>query len=262
MGKDKRNYAQKQLCASAGKVLRETAMLRPGARVGLALSGGVDSWGLTAAMLHNRKSAPFAYELMALHINPGFDPEGHRVIEAALRDLGLAYHAELTDFGPRAHSDENRKDSPCFYCSLLRRSRLFELCRSYGLSHLAFGHHTDDLAATFFMNLVRTGRAQELAVKETFFEGRGEAELTIIRPLVWLTKAEIRRAVTAYGLPVVENTCPSNGFTERDRMTERVRDLADGDRRAIANIRHGLARRALDAAAVRPYSSCGSKTVK
>ena len=40
---------------------------------------------------------------------------------------------------------------------MLRRTRLFEVCQRYGLTHLAFGHNADDLVTTFFMNLVQNG---------------------------------------------------------------------------------------------------------
>ena len=115
---------------------------------------------------------------MALHVNPGFDPDNHAPLTAWCADHGMPLHAEATDHGPRAHSDENRKRSACFYCAMLRRNRLFDLCRHYGLTHLAMGHNADDLAVTFFMNIFQTGKVSGLSPDEAFFGGA----LRMIRP--------------------------------------------------------------------------------
>ncbi len=68
---------------------------------------------------------PFPVELMVLHVNAGFDPDSHTTLIDWCAANGLSAHAELSDFGPRAHSEENRRNSPCFYCSMLRRKTAF-----------------------------------------------------------------------------------------------------------------------------------------
>ncbi|MGE4298711.1 MAG: ATP-binding protein [Desulfovibrionaceae bacterium] len=209
------NYAQKNCVASAGKLMQQTNMLFPGARVGVALSGGMDSWTLLQTLLLRQRITPFAFEIMVLHVNPGFDVGNHAPATAWLAEHGVAAHLEVADHGPRAHSDENRKNSACFFCCRLRRNVLFDLCRRYGLTHLALGHNSDDLAATFFMNMFQTGRVEGLSIKEAFFGGR----LTMIRPLLWVDKATIRRACAAWGLPVWHNPCPSADHTARSRTT-------------------------------------------
>ena len=148
---------------------------------------------------------------MLLHLNPGFDPHNHEPLAALSTELGLPAHIEVTDFGPRAFSEENRKNSPCFYCAWLRRKRLFDLCAAYGLTHLAFGHNADDLASTFFLNLFQNGRVDGLSCRESFFGGR----LTVIRPLLLVDKRTILRAAKAWELPVFANPCPMNVASTR-----------------------------------------------
>ena len=150
-------YAQRVCVAKAGKLMMETDQLSPRARVGLAVSGGVDSLVMLTVLAIRRRIVPFPIELMLLHLNPGFDPQNHLPLATLAADLGVAAHIEVTDFGPRAFSEENRKKSACFYCAWLRRKRLFDLCARYGLTHLAFGHNADDLAATFFLNMQDPG---------------------------------------------------------------------------------------------------------
>jgi tRNA(Ile)-lysidine synthase TilS/MesJ len=173
---------------------------------------------------------------MALHLNPGFDPDNHAPLLDWLARYGVSSHVELTDHGLRGHSEENRKNSACFYCARLRRKRLFELCRQYKLSHLAFGHNADDLAATFFMNLLQNGRVDGLAMKDSFFQGR----LMVIRPLLLLEKSDILRAARQWSLPVWSNPCPSAGHTRRAEIEAFVRKACGQSPLTKKNLFNGL----------------------
>ena len=150
MSKEKLSYAQQVCVKSAGKAMQRTGMVGPGAKVGVAVSGGVDSWVLLEVLRRRQRIVPFRFDIMAIHLNPGFDAENHAPLVEYLAKHGVAGHIEVTDHGPRGHSPENRRNSACFYCAMLRRTRLFEVCQRYGLTHLAFGHNADDLVTTFF----------------------------------------------------------------------------------------------------------------
>lgn len=238
MPREKLSYAQKQCVAATGKLMQQTAMIGPGARVGVAVSGGMDSWALLQVLKLRQRTVPFRFEIMALHVNPGFDPHSHAALLPWLRENGVAAHIELADHGPAAHSPANRSNSPCFYCAKLRRARLFALCRQYGLTHLAFGHNADDLVTTFFMNLVQTGRVDGMSMKEPFFAGR----LTVIRPMMLVEKSVIARAVKHWNLPVWTNPCPSAFTSRRSGMAAEVQELCKGSKFAKANIFSGLIR--------------------
>ncbi len=231
-------YSQRVCVAKAGKLMMETGQLVPRARVGLAVSGGVDSLVMLATLAIRRRIVPFPVELMLLHLNPGFDPENHRPLAGLCQDLGLPAHIEVTDFGPRAFSEENRKKSPCFYCAWLRRKRLFDLCAAYNLTHLAFGHNADDLAATFFLNLFQNGRVDGLSCRESFFDGR----LTVIRPLLLVDKKTIIRAAKAWELPVFSNPCPMAGKSMRHEAETWIADICAGGKKRCVNLQHALGR--------------------
>lgn len=171
MSKEKLSYAQQVCVKSAGKAMQRTGMVGPGAKVGVAVSGGVDSWVLLEVLRRRQRIVPFRFDIMAIHLNPGFDAENHAPLVEYLAKHGVAGHIEVTDHGPRGHSPENRRNSACFYCAMLRRTRLFEVCQRYGLTHLAFGHNADDLVTTFFMNLVQNGRVEGMGMCDDFFKG-------------------------------------------------------------------------------------------
>lgn len=213
---ERRNYSQQVCVKRSGLALQRAGALWPGARIGIALSGGVDSFTLLQVMRIRQAILPFAVELLAIHLNPGFDREDHRQLPAWLARQGIPYHIEITDYGPRAHSPENRKKSSCFYCAWLRRKRLFDLCRAYNLSHLAFGHNADDMTTTFMLNAFRNGRIQTLGISESFFNNK----LLVIRPLLLVEKRYIRQAARKWQLPAWPNACPSSGKTGRSEMEE------------------------------------------
>ena len=197
MSRIKMSYAQKKCVATTGMLMQKTAMVSPGARIGIAVSGGVDSFTLLKVMTIRQRIVPFPLEIMVLHVNPGFVPDDHKPLAKWCAENGIAAHMETSDHGPRAHSKENRSDSACFYCSWLRRKRLFKLCGEYGLTHLALGHNTDDLVDTFFMNIFQNGRVDGLTANEPFFGG----QLQVIRPALFVEKKFIKLAAKQWNCP-------------------------------------------------------------
>ncbi|PTN39120.1 ATP-binding protein [Desulfonatronum sp. SC1] len=238
----KLTFAQKKCLGPAGLLMQRTGMIWPGARVGVAVSGGVDSWVLLQVLLLRQRIVPFPFEVMAIHLNPGFDATSHAPLAPWTAAHGVALHAETTDYGPMAHGPENRKNSPCFLCAWHRRKRLFELCKHYGLTHLALGHNADDLVQTFFMNLFRNGRVEGLSPKEEYFGG----ELILIRPLLLLEKPMIRRAAAQWKLHVWSNSCPSATNSERSRTEAWLRTVLSQDSAMHGSVYGALKRWQLD----------------
>ena len=242
MSREKRSFAQEVCVKSAGKAMQQAGMLYPGARVGVAVSGGVDSFVLLKSLSIRQGIVPFRFSLLALHLNPGFDPHSHDALLLWLAANGIAGHVELTDHGLQGHSAENQRRSACFRCAWLRRKRLFELCAQYQLTHLAFGHNADDLVHTFFMNLCQNGRVDGMGMNESFFGGT----LHVIRPLLLVEKKYILKAAKQWNLPVWSNPCPSAGNTKRSDMGETLQHLYGSYKDARRCIFNGLTRWQLD----------------
>lgn len=239
---EKLSFVQKTCVTSAGKLMQEAGMLFPGARVGVAVSGGSDSFTLLKVLMLRQRILPFPIELMVLHINPGFDPTNHAPLVDFVREHGLAAHIEVGDHGPRAHSLENRKNSACFFCCRHRRLALFRLVTEYKLTHIAFGHNSDDLAVTFFLNLFQTGRVDGMSMRESYFGG----EFELIRPFLWLDKESIAKAGKKWGLPIWENPCPTAKTSRRAQLHKWLIEGPGKDKRTRQNIYNGLRRWELD----------------
>lgn len=231
---EKLTFAQQTCVRSAGMCMHRLGVIRERSRIGVAVSGGVDSFVLLKVLRLRQQILPFPIEIMALHVNPGFRPDAHQMLVPWLEREGIAGHVEVCDHGPSAHSTENRKRSACFRCAWLRRRRLFELCARYGLTHLALGHNADDLAQTFFLNLCRNGRVQGMSMALPLFRG----SLLLIRPLLLLEKKVIVKAAGQWNLPVWDNGCPSAGNTARSDMKKSMDALftvARGTRQKVFN---------------------------
>ncbi len=238
MTRERYNFAQERCLRLTGKLMQHLEMIQPHARIGVAISGGVDSWVLLKVLAIRRGIVPFPFEIMALHVNPGFEPDNHAVMGEWLAAHGIAAHLEVSDHGLLGHSEENRSNSPCFYCARLRRKRLFSLCRDYNLTHLAFGHTAEDLVTTFFMNLIQGGRVDGMAAKDAFFGG----ELMVIRPMLLVEKQYVIKAARAWDLPVRKNACPSSGSARRSVITEELSGLFNLHKGARGNIYNALCR--------------------
>ena len=218
--------------------MQNTGMLKPHARVGIAVSGGVDSFVLLKVLQIRQKITPFPFEIMAIHVNAGFDPHCHDPLVTWLEREKIPYHVEVANHGPLAHSEENRTKSPCYYCAFLRRKRLFELCDEHKLTHLAFGHNADDIVSTFLLNLVQTGRIDGMSMYEPFFGGI----LTVIRPLAMVEKQHIIKAAKLWELPIFSNPCPPANTTKRTDLLAKLDILCKDSQNGRRNVYQGIIR--------------------
>ncbi len=133
-----------------------------------------------------------------------------------------------TNIGPLAHSDFNRKASPCFLCSRLRRRRLFELAREYKCTKVALAHNKDDMIETLLLNIFFAREISTMLPYQSFFKG----DFHLMRPLAYIEESLLKRFAREEGLPVIENPCPTARNTKRQYIKDLIRKL-DGDHRGI-----------------------------
>ncbi len=229
-------YLKKEVNRKVGKAIHSYGLLASGDRILVAVSGGADSL-LNLWFLRNwLEKAPISYDLIPVHLDLGFERSNVKKIIDYLSGYDLSFHIEFTDFGPKSHSSFNRKKSPCFLCSMLRRKRLFELAHAFGCNKIAFGHNMDDLIETFFINMCYTGELSTMVPKQEMFKGL----ITIIRPLALVEKDKIQRLAQKLRLPVVENPCPSAKSSRRSDIRTLLTDLYHLNPHARPNIMKAL----------------------
>ena len=196
----------------------------------VAVSGGKDSMALLYMLKERLNWIPIRYELLAVHLDMGFEGTQPHLIEQGCQKIGVPFYMEKTDYGIKAHGPDN-KENPCFLCSWLRRKRLFQLASSLNFSKIAFGHNKDDIIETLFLNMFFSGELSTMLPKQSLFKG----SLTIIRPLALLEENRIKQfsvgeracrklpiPVPAPGIPLAKksrNSCRSSiDATEKSRV--------------------------------------------
>ncbi len=228
-------YAAKEMRRLVGRAIHERTMLEDGDRVLVAVSGGKDSLSLLWLLRERLRRIPISYEILAVHVDPGFGAGSSSRMAAFFEEHGFAFRIIQGDFGPRAHSPENL-ENPCFLCSRLRRKALFETAGALGFNKIAFGHHKDDLIETLFLNLFYGGSISTMAPVQGFFEGR----LTAIRPLYRVEEKVVGRYARDMGWPEIDLGCPTAGRSKRSEIREMLTRFYRKNPKIKGNIFHAL----------------------
>lgn len=197
----------------------------------MGLSGGQDSQTLLHLLFSLEKKAPIKFDILPVHIDPGFEGSIAQELEAHVGSNFTSLRIEHTDFGLQAHADTNR-ENPCFLCSRLRRNRLFDLAGELGCNKIALGHNKDDLIETLFINMFYAGKIGTMKPRQSFFQGT----LDIIRPLAYVEKKDIGRFAQAHEIPVFANNCPSADRTKRIEIRQMLEAVYKNNTNIKGNI--------------------------
>ncbi len=175
-----------------GKVLafiREHGLIKPGDRVGLAVSGGADSVALLRLLLRTRQD--LGVVLSVLHFNHkirGTDAEQDQQFVAALAaQYSLDFHTSTVDVP--AYAAEHKLSLEA--AGREARYAFFEsFFHAHSLDVVATGHTLDDQAETVLMRVLRGAGTKGLAgiFPAKHVEGGG----TIVRPLLCTRRADLR----------------------------------------------------------------------
>lgn len=229
-------YIERQAISLCGKAVHGWAMVEHGDNVAVALSGGKDSLSLLWLLAERRRRVPISFGLKAIHVEMGFHTIDHQALADFCAELGVELTIIPTDYGPRAHTAENRENSPCFFCALHRRRELFQMADRLGCRKLALAHHQDDIFETFLLNLFYAGSLSTMLPVQPFFGG----QIVVIRPLALLAAEQTRRFAAHKGLPVQPPCCPSSSLGQRAQMRLFLEDLHRKNKRVRAAMWHAL----------------------
>jgi len=214
-----------------GKGIHHYELIENRDRIAVGVSGGKDSMLLLWLLRERLRRVPISYELIAVHVDPGFDTESADLLEIFFKQEGFRYEIIRTDHGPRAHGPENR-ENPCFLCSRLRRSALFRKARELGCPKIALGHNQDDIIETFFINICYGAQVAGMMPRQDFFGG----EISVIRPFALVPAQSILRVCNNLGLPILPTKCPSAAKNHRTQIREMLEGLFRKNSKVRGNI--------------------------
>ena len=224
------------LIKKINQAFRNYPMLDDGDRVAVAVSGGHDSLSLLHLLRIRQSITPEHYDLVAVHVlgdASGSDTYSeHQPLLTWLAASGLEYVIE-----PMRLADDEKLPMDCYRCSWNRRSTLFRVARRLGCNKIAFGHHFDDMVETALMNLLYQGRMVSMYPCASYFGGA----FSLIRPLIYITKEELKAFAQTNGFPEPPPRCPNNDESQRKVIAD-ILNLAD---LSYQNMRQNIFRAAM-----------------
>ena len=196
-------------------------MIAPGDRIAVGISGGKDSLVLLASLAYLRRYYPAPFELEGITIDTGFPGMDFSGVEKMCEELGVRYTLIPTDIREIVF-DARQEENPCSLCSKMRRGALNTAMKEHGCNKLALGHHFDDAVETFMMSLVFEGRLSNF--KPVTYMSR--ADVTQIRPLLYIGEQRSANLARQLELPVVKSTCPMDHTSKRQEIKDLLTSLS------------------------------------
>ena len=250
------NKLRKRLLRLTRQAIEDFAMVKPGERWLVALSGGKDSYGLLALLLDLKWRGLLPVELLACNLDQGQPNFPKHILPDYLNANGIAHRIEYQDTYSVVTDKLPEGSTYCSLCSRLRRGHLYRIAREEGCSALVLGHHREDILETFFMNLFHGGRLAAMPPKLLNDEG----DVMVLRPLAYSAEADLEKFANAMKFPIIPcDLCGSQEELQRNTMKAMLDDIEkrmpgrkDTMIRAMTNVRpsHLMDRKLFDFAAL------------
>ena len=203
---------RKRLVQNMREALETYAMVQPGARWLVCLSGGKDSYTLLAILHELKWRGLLPVDLLACNLDQGQPGFPATVLPEFLARMGVPHRIEYQDTYSIVMDKVPQGRTYCALCSRLRRGNLYRIAREEGCSAVVLGHHRDDILETFFMNLFHGGRLATMPPKLVNEEG----DLFVLRPLALAAEADCDRFARAMNYPIIPcDLCGSQDGLQR-----------------------------------------------
>lgn len=235
------NKLRKRLVRNAREAIETFAMVRPGERWLVALSGGKDSYGLLAVLLDLKWRGLLPVDLLACNLDQGQPNFPKHVLPDFLSRLGVPHRIEYRDTYSIVIDKLPEGATYCSLCSRLRRGHLYRIAREEGCAALVLGHHREDSLETFLMNLFHGGKLAAMPPRLLNDEG----DIEVLRPMIYCAEADLARFAHAMALPIIPcDLCGSQDGLQRNAMKAMLADIEqrmpgrmDVMIRALGNVR-------------------------
>jgi tRNA 2-thiocytidine biosynthesis protein TtcA len=209
-----------QLLSYTRKAVDDYKMIEEGDKIAVGISGGKDSLTMLYALHGLKRFYPNHFEMEAITVNLGFENFNPAPIQALCDELDVHYTMVDTEIS-KIIFDDRGETNPCSLCAKMRKGALNDIVKQLGCNKVAYAHHKDDMIETMLLSLIFEGRFHSFSPK-TYLD---RMDLTVIRPIMYVTEADVIGFKNKYNLPVVKSPCPMDGYTKREYAKNLVKQL-------------------------------------
>lgn len=209
-----------QVLSLTRRAVDDYHMIEPDDRIAVGISGGKDSLTLLYALRGLRRFYPVPFQLTAVTVDLGFGNMDLSGIEKLCQELDVPYRIVKTDIGKIVFEDR-QETNPCSLCAKMRKGALNDAMKAAGCNKVAYAHHRDDVVDTMMMSLIYEGRFHTFR-PVTYLD---RTQITVIRPLIYMSEADIIGFVRKNNVPVVKSPCPADGHTKRETVKNLVQKI-------------------------------------
>jgi tRNA(Ile)-lysidine synthase len=202
----------------------EHQLIPRGARVLLAVSGGLDS----VVLLHtlHALSKRHGWQLAIAHFNHRLrgreSDEDERFVNRAARQLGLKFRAGRADV--RLVSAKQGQ-SVEMAARQLRHQFLARSAQALGCQRIALAHHADDQVELFFLRLLRGAGPEGLTGMRWHGPSPVDRKRHLIRPLLGCLRRELKAFAAEQGLEYREDSTNQELGYPRNRIRHQLLPL-------------------------------------
>ena len=188
-------------------------MIEEGDNIAIGMSGGKDSLTLLYALNGLRRFYPKKFNLQVITIDLGFHNLNLNKIKELCQELDIPYTIVKTKIADIVF-DIKKEKNPCALCAKMRKGAMTNIMKELGCNKIAYGHQKDDIIESFMMSLLYEGRIHTFS-PTTHFE---DNDISVIRPLLYVSEAEVRSFAKKENLPILKSPCPADGNTKRSEV--------------------------------------------
>lgn len=209
-----------QLMSQTRRAIDDYGMIHSGDKIAIGISGGKDSLTLLYALHGLQRFYPEKFDLEAITVdlgNPDFDLSHIRHL---CETMQIPYTVVKTEIAQIVF-EERKEKNPCSLCAKMRKGALNDAVKKLGCNKIAYAHHKDDIVETMMMSLIYEGHFYSFPP----ITHLDRTNLTVIRPLMYVSEADVKGFCRKYQLPVVKSPCPADGYTKRQYVKDLLRKL-------------------------------------
>ncbi len=209
-----------QLMSQTRRAIDDYGMIHTGDKIAIGISGGKDSLTLLYALHGLQRFYPEKFDLEAITVdlgNPDFDLSHIRHL---CETMQIPYTVVKTEIAQIVF-EERKEENPCSLCAKMRKGALNDAVKKLGCNKIAYAHHKDDIVETMMMSLIYEGHFYSFPP----ITHLDRTNLTVIRPLMYVSEADVKGFCRKYQLPVVKSPCPADGYTKRQYVKDLLRKL-------------------------------------